>query len=166
MDILAGLAMMAEMLPEFRSYRPSAIVAEFQRAMRRELDFGREQRNIQQFAHDFRDDPTVYIPRTYPEPLEPARADDGAAGRDQAVGAGAAGGGGHRRRGGRSPRRGHLPENDLRPRLLPRRSAPRQPAGDGGVPDRIVGFRHGRSDRRAAARRRERDARRPEQPRR
>ncbi len=67
MDILAGLAMMAEMLPEFRSYRPSAIVAEFQRAMRRELDFGREERNIQQFAHDFRDDPTVCIPRTYPE---------------------------------------------------------------------------------------------------
>ena len=67
MDILAGLAMMAEMLPEFRSYRPSAIVAEFQRAMRRELDFGREERNIQQFAHDFRDDPTVCIPRTYPD---------------------------------------------------------------------------------------------------
>jgi ubiquinone biosynthesis protein len=34
--------------------------------MRRELDFGREERNIQQFAHDFRDDPTVCIPRTYP----------------------------------------------------------------------------------------------------
>ena len=38
--------------------------------MRRELDFGREERNIQQFAHDFRDDPTVHIPahlsRTFP----------------------------------------------------------------------------------------------------
>ena len=66
MDILAGLAQMAEMLPEFRNYRPAAIAAEFQRAMRRELDFGREERNIQQFAHDFRDDPTVHIPRTYP----------------------------------------------------------------------------------------------------
>ncbi|MEN6451469.1 MAG: AarF/ABC1/UbiB kinase family protein [Thermoguttaceae bacterium] len=66
MDILAGLAMMAEMVPEFRNYRPQAIVAEFQRAMRRELDFGREERNIQQFAHDFRNDKTVHIPRTYP----------------------------------------------------------------------------------------------------
>ncbi len=66
MDILAGLAVMADMLPEFHSYRPQAIVAEFQRTMRRELDFGREERNIQQFAHDFRDDPTVHIPRTYP----------------------------------------------------------------------------------------------------
>ncbi|MBN1394597.1 MAG: phosphotransferase [Pirellulales bacterium] len=67
MDILAGLAVMAEMVPEFRNYRPQAIAAEFQRSMRRELDFGREQRNIQQFAHDFRNDPTVHIPRTYPE---------------------------------------------------------------------------------------------------
>jgi ubiquinone biosynthesis protein len=67
MDILAGLAVMADMIPEFHNYRPSAIVAEFQRAMRRELDFGREERNIQQFAHDFRDDPTVHIPATYPK---------------------------------------------------------------------------------------------------
>jgi ubiquinone biosynthesis protein len=67
MDILAGLAQMAELIPEFRNYRPPAIVAEFQRAMRRELDFGREERNIQQFTHDFRDDPTVHIPATYPE---------------------------------------------------------------------------------------------------
>ncbi len=67
MDILAGLALMAEMVPEFRNYRPHAIVTEFQRSMRRELDFGRELRNIQQFAHDFRRDPTVHIPRTYPQ---------------------------------------------------------------------------------------------------
>lgn len=66
MDILAGLAMMADMIPEFHNYRPSAIVKEFQRAMRRELDFGREERNIQQFAHDFRNDSTVHIPCTYP----------------------------------------------------------------------------------------------------
>jgi ubiquinone biosynthesis protein len=66
MDILAGLAMMADMIPEFHNYRPSAIVSEFQRVMRRELDFGREERNIQQFAHDFRNDSTVHIPLTYP----------------------------------------------------------------------------------------------------
>jgi ubiquinone biosynthesis protein len=66
MDILAGLAQAAEMLPEFRNYRPAAIAAEYQRVMRRELDFGREQRNLQQFAQNFRGDPTVYFPRTYP----------------------------------------------------------------------------------------------------
>ena len=70
MDILAGLAAMAEIsrVPQLPAL---AIVAEFQRAMRRELDFGREERNIQQFAHDFRDDPTVHIPLTYPS-LSPA----------------------------------------------------------------------------------------------
>ena len=66
LDILAGLAQLAERIPEFENYRPGAIVAEFQRAMRRELDFGREERNIKQFASDFQHDPTVHIPRTYP----------------------------------------------------------------------------------------------------
>jgi len=67
MDILAGLAQLAEMVPEFRNYRPAAIASEYQRTMRRELDFGREERNLQQFAHNFRDDPTVHVPRPYPE---------------------------------------------------------------------------------------------------
>ena len=40
MDILSGMAQMAELVPEFRNYRPAAIVAEFQRTMRRELDLG------------------------------------------------------------------------------------------------------------------------------
>ena len=84
MDILAGLAQMAEMMPEFRNYRPAAIAAEYQRTMRRELDFGREQRNIQQFAHDFRNDPTVHFPDHLPRLIHPPRADDGAARRDQA----------------------------------------------------------------------------------
>jgi ubiquinone biosynthesis protein len=66
MDILAGLAQLAEMVPDFRNYRPSAIAAEYQRTMRRELDFGREERNIQQFARDFRDDPIAHFPQTYP----------------------------------------------------------------------------------------------------
>ena len=85
-------------------------------------------------------------------PLHPPRADDGTARRDQAVGAGAAGRGGHRPRRGRPPRGGHLSEDDLRPRLLPCRSASRQPDGDGRLPDRAARFRHGRPDRRAAAR--------------
>ncbi len=67
LDILAGLAQLAERIPEFQNYRPGAIAAEFQRAMRRELDFGREERNMQQFAHDFQHDRTVHIPQTYPE---------------------------------------------------------------------------------------------------
>lgn len=67
LDILVGLAQMAEMIPEFINYRPRATVAEFQRILRRELDFGREARHMQQFAHDFAGDPTVRIPRALPE---------------------------------------------------------------------------------------------------
>ena len=45
MEILAGLAQLAEMVPEYQNYRPRSIVAEFPRAMHRELDFNREVRN-------------------------------------------------------------------------------------------------------------------------
>ena len=66
-DILSGLAQLAELIPEFQNYRPRAIAAEFQRTIRRELDFSREQRNMEQFAHDFTTNDTVHIPRSYPE---------------------------------------------------------------------------------------------------
>jgi ubiquinone biosynthesis protein len=65
MDILVGLAQLAEMVPDFRNYRPAAIATEYQRTMRRELDFARELRNLDQFARNFRDDPTVHIPLGY-----------------------------------------------------------------------------------------------------
>jgi ubiquinone biosynthesis protein len=65
MDILAGLAQLAERLPEFQNYQPRAIVAEFQRAIRRELDFEREARNMEQFARDLDHNPHLRIPRPY-----------------------------------------------------------------------------------------------------
>ncbi len=66
LDLMVGLAQLAERIPELASYRPVAIVAEFRRTLRRELDFGRELRNLQQFRHEFGDDPTVHIPRPFP----------------------------------------------------------------------------------------------------
>ncbi len=65
LDILLGLAHWAERLPEFAPYRPRAMAAEFQRALRRELDFTREARNMEAFARDFAGDTTVHIPRVY-----------------------------------------------------------------------------------------------------
>ncbi|MFI4876995.1 MAG: ABC1 kinase family protein [Blastopirellula sp. JB062] len=65
LDILAGLASLAERLPEFAPYRPTSTVAEFQRALRRELDYGREERNMLQFAAQFSDDETISIPAVY-----------------------------------------------------------------------------------------------------
>jgi ubiquinone biosynthesis protein len=67
LEILAGLAQLAEKIPEFANYRPRSTVAEFQRMLRRELDFGREERNMQLFALNFADDPTVRIPTTHPD---------------------------------------------------------------------------------------------------
>jgi ubiquinone biosynthesis protein len=66
-DILNGLAQRAERFPEARNYRPRSITAEFQRTIRRELDFTREQRHMEQFARNFADDDRVHIPRAYPE---------------------------------------------------------------------------------------------------
>jgi len=67
LDILAGLAQLADRIPEFHNYRPQAVVAEFRRSIRREMDFLREKRNMEEFAKDFAGDPTVRIPRPYPE---------------------------------------------------------------------------------------------------
>ncbi|MDY0167320.1 MAG: AarF/ABC1/UbiB kinase family protein [Thermoguttaceae bacterium] len=67
LDILTGLAQMAQMIEEFQNYRPEAIVDEFRRTLRNELDFSRELRNMQLIARHFRDDPTLRVPRAYPE---------------------------------------------------------------------------------------------------
>lgn len=65
MDILMGLAQFAESIPELQPYRPHSAAAEFQRVLRRELDFTREARNMEQFASFFADNPHVHIPRLY-----------------------------------------------------------------------------------------------------
>ena len=67
LDIMSGLAQLAEMLPELACYRPTSIVEEFKRTICRELDFEREQRNLMQFGAAFADDETVRIPQTYPQ---------------------------------------------------------------------------------------------------
>ncbi len=66
LEILAGFAQLAERVPELAAYQPRATAAEFQRILLRELDFGREERHMRQFARNFADDPSVRIPRSYP----------------------------------------------------------------------------------------------------
>lgn len=68
LEILAGLADQAEKyVEEIRSYQPKAIVREFERTLTRELDFMRELRNLERFNKNFAGDPTVKIPKPYPE---------------------------------------------------------------------------------------------------
>lgn len=63
LDIVVGLAELAEQyLPELRRYRPRATSAEFQRVLLRELDFGREERNLLQFAGNFTGNASVRFP--------------------------------------------------------------------------------------------------------
>lgn len=67
LEILTGLADLAERLPELQCYRPRATVAEFKRALRRELDFCREFRNMQQFAKALEANERIRIPQVYPD---------------------------------------------------------------------------------------------------
>ena len=67
LEVLTGLAQLLERLPEFAPYRPIETVAEFQRTLRRELDFGREERNLHQFATRFQHNPHVRIPQPFTE---------------------------------------------------------------------------------------------------
>lgn len=62
LDILSGLAQLAEKLEDFKNYQPIAVVEEMSRTMKRELDFGREERNLIQFRSLFEKDKTVVIP--------------------------------------------------------------------------------------------------------
>jgi ubiquinone biosynthesis protein len=67
LDVLMGLALLAERVPELTTYRPTATLAEMGRVLRRELDFGREERNLQQFYARYEADATVRIPRPFTE---------------------------------------------------------------------------------------------------
>jgi ubiquinone biosynthesis protein len=67
LDIMTALAELGEKYStELRNYRPIATMTEFRRTLLRELDFRRELRNIQEFIHNFRDDPTVRFPAPHP----------------------------------------------------------------------------------------------------
>ena len=68
LDILAGLAELAEKyIDEIRPYQPRGVVREFERMLVRELDFGRELRNLQRFIENFSDDSSVRFPKPYPD---------------------------------------------------------------------------------------------------
>ena len=66
LDIITGLAQLAERIDDFRAYQPKAIVKEMSRTMRQELDFRREFSHLEQFREVFRKEKSVCIP----EPVE------------------------------------------------------------------------------------------------
>jgi ubiquinone biosynthesis protein len=68
LDILAVLADLGEKYDDqLRLYQPKAIVAEFSRILLHELDFRREERNLQRFSQNFAQDASIHIPIPFPE---------------------------------------------------------------------------------------------------
>ena len=65
LEVLGALAQLAEHIPELKQFRPVATIGEFQRTLRRELDFGREERNLQLFASRLADNSHVQIPHPF-----------------------------------------------------------------------------------------------------
>ncbi len=66
LNILNTAAVLAERhIPEIRIYNPVDFVREFAKALRNELDYSLEARNMEKFSHNFADDKSVYIPKVY-----------------------------------------------------------------------------------------------------
>jgi len=66
LNILFDLAGLIERrIPEMELFNPTAIVQEFARTIRREMDFIREGRNIERFRRNFAEDDTVYVPDVF-----------------------------------------------------------------------------------------------------
>jgi len=65
-EVLMGLAFLAERhFPENRSFDPVALVKEFARSIRHELELSREGRTIERISANFAGDPTLRFPRVY-----------------------------------------------------------------------------------------------------
>ena len=66
MEILRNLAnLLVKYIPESEQYDPQGMVEELSRTFRREIDFKNEGRNIEIFAHNFKGDPTVKVPKVF-----------------------------------------------------------------------------------------------------
>ena len=67
-QILSAAARLAEKyMAEARFFNPVAVVEEFARTVRKEMNFEQEARNCCRFRRNFGDDPTVRFPEIYPE---------------------------------------------------------------------------------------------------
>lgn len=65
-DILMGIAGLVERhLPSLALYEPTAIVREFRRSLRNEMNFSREGHVIDRFIANFAGDPTVRFPKVH-----------------------------------------------------------------------------------------------------
>ena len=67
LDIIKNLAQLVERrLPNLAVYRPFAMAREFERTIKRELDFSRERRTIERCRLQFNNQRSVHIPHVFP----------------------------------------------------------------------------------------------------
>ena len=67
LEVLRGLAMLAERIPEFAVWQPRGIVEQLSRSIKRELSFTRELSNLLMFQASLKDFDGVIVPRAYPK---------------------------------------------------------------------------------------------------
>ena len=66
MEVMAGLAVLADRLPDLAAWKPQVLVEQLSRSLKRELNFSRELQNLQNFARSLVKFKGVRIPRTFP----------------------------------------------------------------------------------------------------
>jgi ubiquinone biosynthesis protein len=73
LDIIKNLAQLVERrLPNLAVYRPLALAREFERTIKRELDFSTERRTMQRCRIQFAGDPTAHVPLVFDELSTPS----------------------------------------------------------------------------------------------
>ena len=65
LEVLAGLATLAERIPELAAWQPRSIVDQLSRSLKRELSFSQEQANLLMMRDSFKDFPGILIPKPY-----------------------------------------------------------------------------------------------------
>ncbi|MBM3966255.1 MAG: AarF/ABC1/UbiB kinase family protein [Planctomycetes bacterium] len=65
LEVLAGLATLAERIPELAAWQPRSIVDQLSRSLKRELSFSQEQANLMMMRESFKDFPGILIPKAY-----------------------------------------------------------------------------------------------------
>lgn len=67
LEVLRGLAMLAERIPEFAVWQPRGIVEQLSRSIKRELSFSRELSNLLMFQASLKNFEGIIIPHAYAE---------------------------------------------------------------------------------------------------
>jgi len=67
LEVLRGLAVLAERIPELAVWQPRGIVDQLSRSLKRELSFSRELSNLLMFQSTLKDSEGVIVPHAYPK---------------------------------------------------------------------------------------------------